>query len=143
MSYQLTPTTNILRLADNAMIPADPGNADYQAYLAWQGAGNTPAPIPGIPVATLIANAQAQVRSMRVNAFATLAGMQSQALATGDTATAVAISGLQNSLKALPDISVTGLTTQAQIDAAFAAGWQAIVAAAPANVVSAFNGLQP
>lgn len=44
--YQLTPTTNILRMMDNATIPADRSNYDYQVYLAWVSQGNTPDPIP-------------------------------------------------------------------------------------------------
>jgi hypothetical protein len=35
---------NVLRLADNAYIPFDPDNIDYQAYLAWLNEGNTPLP---------------------------------------------------------------------------------------------------
>ena len=31
-------------LADNAFIPFDEGNTDYQAYLAWLSEGNTPLP---------------------------------------------------------------------------------------------------
>jgi hypothetical protein len=31
----------ILRLKDNAFIPFDEGNTDYQAYLAWVATGNT------------------------------------------------------------------------------------------------------
>jgi hypothetical protein len=50
MTYQLTTTDCILRLADNAYIPPDPANTDYAAYLAWLEAGNTPEPAP-IPVA--------------------------------------------------------------------------------------------
>ena len=36
--------TAILRLSDNAFIPLDPDNTDYQAYLKWLAKGNTPLP---------------------------------------------------------------------------------------------------
>lgn len=42
--YQLTASTTIIRLADGAFIPADPGNTDWQAYQQWLAAGNTPEP---------------------------------------------------------------------------------------------------
>ena len=51
MTYKLTPSINetepsrsILRLSDNAFIPFDPDNTDYQAYLKWLDEGNTPQP---------------------------------------------------------------------------------------------------
>ena len=34
----------IKRLSDNAFIPFDPANTDYQAYLKWLEDGNTPLP---------------------------------------------------------------------------------------------------
>jgi hypothetical protein len=43
--YKLTEYGDtIQRLADNAFIPFDPDNADYQQYLAWLEQGNTPLP---------------------------------------------------------------------------------------------------
>ena len=35
---------SVFRVSDNACIPFDPANTDYQAYLAWIEAGNEPTP---------------------------------------------------------------------------------------------------
>ena len=32
----------VIRLPDNAAVPKDNDNSDYQEYLAWVKAGNTP-----------------------------------------------------------------------------------------------------
>ena len=47
--YQLTSSDSIIRLSDNAFIPAAPGNRDYAEYLDWLEAGNTPEPAPAPP----------------------------------------------------------------------------------------------
>tara|TARA_B100001287_G_scaffold268928_1_gene265783 strand:+ start:1357 stop:1530 length:174 start_codon:yes stop_codon:yes gene_type:complete len=55
MTYKLSKITDpmtgnkidadvIIRTSDNASIPKDEGNIDYQAYLAWVAEGNTPDP---------------------------------------------------------------------------------------------------
>jgi hypothetical protein len=36
MAYEPTEGEMIRRIADNAFIPPDPANTDYQAYLAWR-----------------------------------------------------------------------------------------------------------
>lgn len=37
----------VIRLSDGTCIPTHPDNTDYQAYLAWLEAGNTPLPPEG------------------------------------------------------------------------------------------------
>jgi hypothetical protein len=42
--YMGQPARCIKRLHDNAWIPFDPANTDYQEYLKWLDEGNTPEP---------------------------------------------------------------------------------------------------
>ena len=42
--YKLTKYESVIRLSDNAFIPLDPDNTDYQAYLKWVEDGGVPLP---------------------------------------------------------------------------------------------------
>jgi len=42
--YQIINDNIIKRIANNAYIPMDEANSDYQAYLKWVAEGNTPLP---------------------------------------------------------------------------------------------------
>lgn len=42
--------SEVLRLSDNAFIPMDEQNTDYQAYLKWVSEGNVPTPADDTPV---------------------------------------------------------------------------------------------
>lgn len=57
ITYQLlTGTDSVKRLPDGAFIPPDPANRDWQMFLEWVAAGNTPLPAPGSiapPIVTL------------------------------------------------------------------------------------------
>ena len=44
LMFGQTEPNCIIRTTDNACIPFDPANIDYQAYLQWLSEGNTPTP---------------------------------------------------------------------------------------------------
>jgi hypothetical protein len=44
VSDRETITEGVYRLSDNAFIPFDPANTDYQEYLKWLAEGNEPLP---------------------------------------------------------------------------------------------------
>jgi len=59
--YKLTSSAAINRIVDNACIPADPANTDYQQYLQWLAEGNVPEPYvpPPPPIPATVTRFQA------------------------------------------------------------------------------------
>jgi len=56
--YKKTLFENVVRRTyDNACVPFDPANTDYQAYLKWLSEGNEPLPAdePQLPVVEEVA----------------------------------------------------------------------------------------
>lgn len=87
--YKTLNSSIILRLADNASIPADPANTDYAAYLRWLAEGNTPEPAdaPPVPVITSVTMRQARLALLQQNlltqvndAVASMPGAQGEAV---------------------------------------------------------------
>jgi len=76
--YQLGQNGIVIRLLDGAIIPNDPHNTDYAAYLAWVAAGNTASPAPALTLAQAQA---AQISTVTAAcAAAIVAGFASSAL---------------------------------------------------------------
>lgn len=63
--YKLDKLSGIVRTADGASIPRDPGNIDYASYLRWEGEGNTPLPYEP-PAVDLKAAARAELAATDV-----------------------------------------------------------------------------
>jgi hypothetical protein len=76
MTYQLTTTDSILRLTDNATIPLDLRNVDYQQYLLWLEEGNNPLPADPTPEAReLTVQEKLQSSGLTVEEIKTLLGL--------------------------------------------------------------------
>lgn len=73
--YKLTQSeTTVQRLSDNAFIPFDGGNRDYQEYLEWLDEGNQPEPYipPPPPPVTQVTAYQAKIQLSRAGLYDTV-----------------------------------------------------------------------
>lgn len=87
--YKLTDADVIIRTTDGACIPMVGGNRDYQDYLEWVAAGNTPAPFvpPPVPVPVVVTMRQARLALLQTNRLATVnAALDAMAGTPGEAA---------------------------------------------------------
>ena len=61
--YKLTNSDTVIRLVDNAFIPKDESNGDYQDYLKWVVEGNTPQPVDLPTLAEIISGFEGAVQA--------------------------------------------------------------------------------
>lgn len=93
------------------------------------------------PITALIDIAIQQIRRLRVGVFSTLAGMQSEAIVSGDVTTAKAIASIQGKLRDLPEIDLSDCVTVQDVNDTVNTAWRSISDASPVTVQSAFAGI--
>lgn len=79
-----------------------------------------------------------ELRALRDKAMNVLDGLQADALASGDTATALAIRDAKQACRDIPALDVSAATSEAQMRALYLSEWRRIVALVPAGVRTAF-----
>jgi hypothetical protein len=126
----------------NRVVARTLDNGSSESCLAvvidWLAEGNTPDLVDLPSVSAMGISSIARVRALRALLFPTLAGLQSEALARGVTADAMAIAVVQQGCRDITKTDLSSCTTQAQIDTAFKAAWATIASAAPLTVKLAF-----
>lgn len=143
MTYKLTQSGSIIRIADGACIPVDLRNTDYQEYQRWLEGGNTPAPADAPTHAEMVTATMTQARQQRLPIMSILDGLQSSAITTGDMPMAQAIETAKQGLRDITTPDLSACTTQADMELAIFQAYQAIAAAAPPSVQTAFQSLVP
>jgi hypothetical protein len=104
--YQFTTDPQvILRVADQAHIPDDPANIDYQEFLAWDAIpGNDPDPAPPLPEVVPVPDANLRLDNgvaASVDAWNAVTIPAEDARATTDTKQDARLQRLEDALRAL------------------------------------------
>ena len=87
----------------------------------------------------MVHSAVSAIRAERQKIIGVLDGLQSSALATADTTTAVGIEAAKQGLRDLTKIDLSDCATQEQMRLKVMQAYHAIVSTAPAKVVLAFR----
>lgn len=108
MYSEIANSTSMRRDADGAIIPADENNRDYQEFLAWRAAGNTPTPLPTPTLAEVKAAKLAKLAERRWRA---------------ETA-GVTVNGLSIPSDAASQSKLTAAVVACVLDNAYSVNWK-------------------
>jgi hypothetical protein len=135
--YTLYPDY-VLRQSDDARIPLDPENADYQAFVEW-ASDNEPALPTGPTHAELVDQAKAATRIQRQPIISVLDGLQSSAIVKGETARALAIETAKQGLRDITDTDLSACVTYEDMRLKVKARYIELATALPADIRKAFS----
>lgn len=94
-------------------------------------------------LAALRTTMMAELRARRDKLLNVMDGIQSDALAVGDSTVATSIVGIKQDLKDIPNLpSVQGATTEAAFKQAVMAAYHGVATGAPPSVVAALLGYE-
>ncbi|PWB80504.1 MAG: hypothetical protein C3F11_17795 [Methylocystaceae bacterium] len=110
MAYSLLPNNarGVVREADGANIPQDPGNADWRVYLEWVAAGNAPAQ-PSAPT----------FEELRAEKLAALAERRRRAEASGTS-----VDGMRLPTDEKMQSKLTAAVVASVLDNAYSVQWK-------------------
>lgn len=138
--YQLTNSTSVIRTSDNALIPPDSKNSDWQQYQQWLVGGNTPLPADVPQVAELLTRAKDELRALRKPMLDAVNGIGWRASMTGNTALANEAVALAEALLDITvDPALNAATNYDDMRAAGVAAYKRIAATASPELAIVFR----
>lgn len=130
---------NIVR-DDGVVIPMDPENAYYQAFLQWlELPGNVASTPIGPTHAELVEQAKAATRIQRQPIISVLDGLQSSAIVKGETARALVIETAKQGLRDITDTDLSACVTYEDMRLKVKARYIELAMALPNDVRKAFS----